>query len=99
MTRAEFSRTYLGLNAPSVQEPHNEASEHLLGATKLPASVDWTEQGAVTPVKFQDECGGCWAFSTTGALEGLVKIRTGKLESFSEQATLLRAELKCEPPR
>jgi C1A family cysteine protease len=51
----------------------------------LPTSINWVEKGAVTPVKDQGQCGSCWTFSTTGALEGAYFTTYGKLPSFSEQ--------------
>jgi hypothetical protein len=51
----------------------------------LPLSVDWVSRGAVTPVKNQGNCGSCWSFSATGALEGIYQIKTSNLKSYSEQ--------------
>jgi len=50
-----------------------------------PDSWDWTTQGAVTPVKDQGQCGSCWSFSATGAMEGGYYIKNKSLLSFSEQ--------------
>jgi len=52
---------------------------------RVPKEINWVIAGAVTDVKDQGQCGSCWSFSTTGALEGIYQIKTGKLESFSEQ--------------
>jgi len=64
---------------------NNTLNVKFLPTNDLPNDVDWNKIGAVTPVKDQGQCGSCWAFSTTGSVEGAEFIATGTLKSFSEQ--------------
>jgi C1A family cysteine protease len=78
LTTEEFAQQYLGTIVSSASNNIESTDDLKVG------DVDWTTQGWVTPIKNQGNCGSCWAFSATGALEGLSKQR-GNLESFSEQ--------------
>jgi len=81
ISSSEFQRIYLGTK---VNVPHVAVLPSLKNL-KLPASFDWRQQGAVTPIKNQGQCGSCWSFSTTGSVEACHFFATKKLVGLSEQ--------------
>ena len=101
---------YSGLNNEEFRQlmttplTHNE--NHLRGFLSslsttdlsIPSSIDWRALGAVTPVKDQGQCGSCWSFSVTGALEGIYQITNNKLVSFSEQELVDCSNIKNGGP-
>lgn len=50
-----------------------------------PSSVDWRNQGVVSPVQDQGQAGTCYSFSTTAAVETALAIKSGVLTKMSEQ--------------
>lgn len=55
------------------------------GNIALPSHVDWRLNGSITHVKNQGQCGSCYAFAVTGAVESHHFIKTGELTSLSER--------------
>lgn len=83
LTFEEFRAQYIG-GFVSMPLENSTKFEHPAGFVEED-SVDWTTKGAVTPVKNQGHCGSCWTFSTTGALEGAMKVAGRELVPLSEQ--------------
>ncbi|GFQ84136.1 cathepsin L [Trichonephila clavata] len=80
----EFVRIFNGYRRQA-NSKSNASSWVPLSNVQIPDKVDWRDKGLVTPVKNQEQCGSCWAFSTTGSLEGQHMKKTGDLVSLSEQ--------------
>lgn len=83
LTWEEFIIGRKGLTFPNNNRIENKYFIH--NTQDIPTSLDWRDKNVLNPVKNQEQCGSCWAFSAIGAIESAVAIKRGKLYDLSEQ--------------
>lgn len=85
LTEEEFVAKYTGLKIPKdkdINKVEKPLASSMLAQTP---SVDWRTKGAVNPVKDQGQCGSCWAFSATSAIESAWFLSGKTLSNLAEQ--------------
>ena len=84
LTPNEFKRTYCNLDISVTNTIHFNRVEAPI-VNDPPEAYDWRDKQAVSAIKDQKSCGSCWAFSSTGNLEGLYYLKYKNMITFSEQ--------------
>jgi len=97
---SDLSREEWRARLKSSVRPSSERSGQLHQNTgkQVPDSLDYRDQGAVTAVGNQGQCGSCWAFTALGSFEGMWKLAGNELVALSAQQLMDcdTAEYGCE---
>lgn len=95
LSKEEFRSKYLmpkgSIDIKALAEKFGVHTAETLPAAP-PATFDWRSKHAVTPVKDQQQCGSCWAFSTTENFESMTFLAGNSLPVLGPQQLV-----DCDP--
>jgi len=86
LSPAEFKQLYLMKNplVPIIDKNDNQLKPT---TEAVPPTFDWRTSDIVTPVKDQEQCGSCWAFSVTENIESVWMLKKNlKVSNFAPLA-------------
>jgi len=104
LSKDEFRARYLmpkGNAAANVAQMKKRFAVHPAASTHKrhkhvkaapPTMWNWVDEGATTPVKDQEQCGSCWAFSVTENFESMTFLKTKNLPVLGPQQLV-----DCDP--
>jgi len=72
-------------NSENDQDSNDESTEVINASPHLGPEVDWRDPSLMNPIREQQSCGSCWAFSSIAALETRHAILNKELFKLSEQ--------------
>jgi len=76
---------FMEMNTLSVPDMPKTPKKYQMQAKSMATSVDWRDQGYVTDVKDQAQCGSCWAFGAVASMEAAHFEKYGATVQMSEQ--------------
>ncbi|KAE9032024.1 hypothetical protein PR003_g9956 [Phytophthora rubi] len=92
MTKEEFATKIMNsfaMGNTTITRLSSQNSNHkpTTEAATVTQTVDWTKSACMSPIQNQGQCGDCWAFAATAAVESAQCIAGGQksLHKFSEQ--------------
>ncbi|CAB3230383.1 unnamed protein product [Arctia plantaginis] len=88
LTKDEFKRLYSNCFIGEQDTSCSLKTDGDIPDAGAPESLDYRQMGYVSGVKNQMTCGDCYAFSSTGHLEGQYFKKHGSMQEFSEQQIL-----------
>jgi len=89
MSPREFQTKMTGFKPRTAIVPPSErpelVAERKRNEQQPSTAIDWAAAGKTTPIKNQEQCGSCWAFSATETIESAILIAQGTVQGGAPQ--------------